>query len=310
MMLLVLSLILSAHLLAVNIAAGAPFWVVFCERGYCRNRDLALRSGRYLSIAAVVMLLVGLLLGLVLFAWHWNSPGYTAAVTRLQYKLVWGAAELAFSLVLGCLSIWMWSESIHSLPTPPWKRWIRGGISLLNATNLLYHFPLLFLVLRHLVNDPGTEPITAPLFRSLIVQSPIPELAVHVVLASLAMGGLALLGLALRLRREGDSPEQLLLADRAAIWGARAALVPSLLQIPVGLWLLMNLGTSAQSKLMGGHLIASLMFLTGLATALWLLHILAMIASGQTDRRTLLMSMGTATATVVFMTVSWQLATR
>ncbi len=306
--------LLATHLLAVNVASGAPFWTVFCEVGYCRNRILAQRSGFYLSVAGFGALIVGLVLGLALFGLRWTSEDkFDDAATLLQYKLGWGGAELAFSALLGAISIWLWNERADASAARQWKRWIRGGIGFLNATNLLYHFPPLFLVLRRVAAEAaagGDEsgPINASQFRHLMIQPPVPAMSVHVILASLAMSGIALMGLSLRLRRQDSSKEGELLADRAAIWAGRAAIVPTLLQIPVGLWLLNDVGQSVQAKLIGGSLVASLLFLLAIVAALLLLHNLATVSAGQTDRRTLMISMGLSTLTVFLMTFAWHLA--
>jgi hypothetical protein len=306
--------LLAAHLLAVNVASGAPFWTVLCAVGYGRNRRLAQRSGLYLSVAGFGALLVGLLLGLALFGIRWTSASnFDDAATRLQYKLVWGGAELAFSALLSGMSIWLWYERSDAGPASKAKNWIRGGIGLVNATNLLYHFPPLFLILRRVASEVAAGGSESTAIRGIeflrrMGESPVPAMSVHVALASLAMGGIALMGLSLRLRREDFSKEGDSLADRAGVWAGRAALVPTLLQIPVGLWLLNDVGASVQSKLIGGSLAASLLFLLAIVAALLLLHNLATVSAGQTDRRTLMISMGLSTLTVFLMTFAWHLA--
>jgi hypothetical protein len=291
--------LLALHLLAVNIAAGAPLYALACEWPAAKGSPLARRAGMYLTLASLLMLLAGLVLGLALFAVRW-SPEYGQVVARLHYKLGWGGAELVFSFVLLFVSaaLW-WSEQ----PAPAWKRSLRGFIAALNGTNLLYHFPFLFLVLARLADTQETagEPLTAQTFRGLMLTEEIPAMATHVALASLAMAGIALLGLALRLDRQGETED----AKTIALWGARGALGASLAQIPVGLWILISLPAIEQSRLMNANL-AGLSFLLALGAALWLMQQLALISAGETYRRALITAMGLSTAVVALMTFAWR----
>ena len=296
------AILLAVHLLCVNVAAGAPILAIACEWGDARGSVLARRAGQYLSWAALLSLIAGLVLGLALFAIRW-SPHYSAAVSRLHYKLGWGGGELAFSLVLMVVAVALW---LGSGPSATWLRWSRGFLSFLNGANLLYHFPFLFLVLSRLTQTQteAGEPISAATFRGLMVAGDTPALAVHVMCASLAMAGIALLGYALRLQREAADPKD---ANTIARWGALAALIPTLAQIPTGLWILATLPPREQSQLLDANL-AGLCFLVSLGLALWLMQTLATIAAGETTRRILISAMGISTTVVVLMTFAWRLS--
>lgn len=289
---------LAAHLLCVNVAAGAPIIALGCEWGDARGDKIARRAGRYLTLAGVVALVVGMVLGLLLIALAW-SPEYATGLQFLQRKLIAGLGEALFSAVLYivCLLLWRGDSSAA------WLRGLRGLLGLLNGTNLLYHFPLLFLVLQRVLRDPPAAAISNADFRRLALVGEIPALAVHVVLASLAMAGVTLFGLALRRGREGAPEAE---TSAIAVWGARVAVVPTLCQIPVGLWIMSSLSPSDNARLMGGSTTAFVCFIAGFAAAVYFLQQLATVASGDTHRRTLIRSMGLSVLVVLLMTISWR----
>lgn len=299
---LLFTVLLAAHLLCVNVAAGAPILAIACEWGDARGSSLARRAGQYLSWSALLSLIAGLVIGLALFAIRW-SPQYSTAVARLHYKLGWGGGELAFSFVLMMIAVALW---LGSGPSATWLRWLRGFLAFLNGANLLYHFPFLFLVLSRLSQAETAvgEPINAATFRGLMFAGDTPALAAHVMFASVAMAGIALLGYALRLQRESADPSD---ANTIARWGALGALVPTLAQIPTGLWILATLPAREQSQLLDLNL-CGLCFVVSLGLALWLMQTLAAIAAGETARRMLISAMGISTTVVVLMTVAWRLS--
>jgi len=183
---------------------------------------------------------------------------------------------------------------------------VRGFIALFAATNLLYHLPVLFSVAAHL-QDSGQmagERIDAAAFRQLMVRGETPALAVHVVLASVAVTGTMLLGLALRQQRQNDAAG----AAKSAVWGGRWALVASLGNLPVGLWTLTRLSPAMQTRLMGGDTLSTLLFLASLVSVFWLLRELVGVAMGESSRLALIRAMGAMLLTVMLMTAMQQAA--
>ncbi len=178
----------------------------------------------------------------------------------------------------------------------------RSLIALLAASNLLYHFPLLFSVaVRLQAAGQTTGPtISGSGFRALIDTESI-ALMIHVSLASLAMAGIMLLGLALRWQRQGEPA-----AAAIGKTGARWALVSSLLQLPVGLWLLVSLRPVAQSQLLGESTAGILLLVTSILAALWVLNELAQLAFGDFSRRLAIRAMIAMLVTVVLMTLMQQ----
>ena len=294
-------LLLACHLLAMNVGAGSPLICVWLEWRARGGRDkLAAAAAGYLAHWSVLALLAGALLGLLLGAMLWTDDYRQLWLTRLSRKMNVGLMEFGFSLAM-LAGYWLWRASGRGRGSTAAA--IRILLVLLAGTNLLYHFPALFLVARRL-HDAGATAgatITPGLFRQEMIRGEVPALAVHFSLASLAVAGIMLLGLALRQRRRGGSDEDY---ERLCRWGGRIALVPTLLQLPVGLWVLTSLPAASQSRLMGSQLMATGCFLLSVFGALWLMRELAAIALGEHERSQIARTMALMAAVVILMTAS------
>lgn len=91
-----------------------------------------------------------------------------------------------------------------------------------------------------------------------------------------------------------------------ACWGAPWALVPSLLQFPVGLWTLATLPPAAQSHLMGQSAMGTLLLVASLGTALWLINELVHVSFGDVTRSRLVRALVAMVVTVALMTAIQQ----
>jgi len=293
--------LISAHLVCVNVASGGPIVAAWLDWRGARGDEAAAKGAVYLARASLLALFVGATLGLVVGWLKWDADYRALWIGPLSYKLHWAVVEAVFSLVL-IVGWWLW------LPG-------RGGgsklamnarcmVALLAASNLLYHFPVLFSVAGRLAaaGEVGGGSIGGAEFRHLMIVEETPALAVHVVLASVAMAGMTLLGLALRWLKRGDAEG----AGKVARWGATWALLPSVAQLPVGLWTLMALPAAAQSHVMGESLLATVLFLASLAAALWLINDLVHVAMGELTRGLLIRAMTAMLITVVLMTAMQQ----
>ena len=299
---LLLSLLLAVHLLCVNVASGGPIVAAWLDLRGSRGDETAAIGARYLAGWSLVTLLAGAALG-VLIGWlKWDADYRGLWLGPLNYKMNMAVAEAIVSLVL-MVGWWWWLPKKAGGSRA--AALFRGFIALFAATNLLYHFPVLFSVAAHLQDAGQTtgERIDAAAFRRLMVRGETPALAVHVVLAAIAVAGTMLLGFALRRQRQGDFAG----AAKAATWGGRWALVATLGNLPIGLWTLVGLGP-AQTRLMGGDTLGTLLFLASLVSVFWLLRELVGVAMGESSRPALLRSMGAMLVTVTQMTVIQQAA--
>jgi len=291
------ALLMTAHLLCVNVASGGPLVSVWLDWRGVRGDEAAAKAAAYLARASVLGLLVGAALGILVGWLKWNAEYRALWLGPLNYKLHWAGLEAIFSLVL-YIGWWLWlpgrlGGSFRAMAT-------RGLVAVLAATNLLYHFPVLFSVADRLANagPVSSARITGAEFRRLMVEAETPALAVHVALASVAMAGVMLLGFALRGLRRGESAS----ASRIAVWGGRIALVPSLLQLPVGLWTLTTMSPAAQSRIMGTDAIGTLFFIGSLLATFWLISDLVKVALNEVTRFLLIRVMAAMLVTILLMT--------
>lgn len=296
-------LLLSVHLICMNVASGAPLACLWLEwRMRSKNDGVAKSAADYLAKMSVLTLLAGSLLGLVMGLMLW-TPEYAALWTkRLGHKMHWGGLELLFSLlILG--GYWLWRKKLAASGMAGFLG--KSALLLFASTNLLYHFPPLFLIAGKLADaqEASLEPVGRKLFVQVMLEGEIPALWVHFTFASVAMAGIMLLGLALRMGRRGAPAEEV---SRVAIWGGYWGLIPSLLQLPVGLWVMSALPPGSQSRIMGSSGLATVFFLTGIVAALWLLRELVSIAMGETARSNLIRAMSAMVVVVVLMTGTHQ----
>ena len=298
-------LLLSVHLICMNVASGAPLVCIWLEWKLSKGNDGAAKAAAdYLAAMTVITLVAGSLLGLVMGVMLWTPEYATLWTKRLGHKMHWGGLELLFSLAI-LAGYWAWRK--RATAGSMVGALCKTALLLFASTNLLYHFPPLFLIAGKLADGhaASAEPVEGKLFVKEMLSGEIPALWVHFTVASLAMAGIMLLGLALRMGRRGSPAEEV---SRVAVWGGCWGLVPSLLQLPVGVWVMSTLPPGSQSRIMGSSGLATVFFLTGIVAALWLLRELFSIAMGETARGNLIRAMSAMVVVVVLMTGTHQFA--
>ncbi|HMP05074.1 MAG TPA: hypothetical protein PJ982_01885 [Lacipirellulaceae bacterium] len=279
--------VLTAHLLAANLASGGPLaaaWLGHAAGG--RGRALGVRlAWQSLAALGLTAALGGLLLAT-------PGAGLWEAIARFPASTYWFAGvELAFSAV--CLAVLAW---VVGRGGPTWAAWLLAAAS---ASNLLYHFPPLMTVLAKLAADPRwatAEVITRAELRPLAARPEVLSMWVHVVLASLAVGAAAALW-----PRSGDDDGRF---DRLFGRLALAALAATVVQLPVGLWMLLASEPDERSAMMGRSLAASLSLLLGVMAALGLMHALAALAMGEVEPRSRRRAVGLMAGVVLLMTTT------
>ena len=164
--------------------------------------EAAAKAAVALARWSVWGLLIGAGLGLLVGWMKWDADYRSLWLGPLSYKLHWAGVEAIFSLVL-MIGWWLWLPGKAGGSRRAMVA--RGLIAVLAATNLLYHFPILFSVAAQLVDAGQTSGgrIGGAEFRRLMIAGEAPALAIHVALASVAVAGVVLLGLALRWQRRG-----------------------------------------------------------------------------------------------------------
>jgi hypothetical protein len=293
---LLVVVILALHLMAANVASAGPIVCAWLDWREGRGDATAGQAGRYLAGAGLAALLVTAVLGSVLTALVWDDALRTAFV-RLGPRVMNAVGELIFSLVLmlGHWCWWKWRPQAGRI-----ARGIRGLVAILAGTNLLYHFPLLFAMLTKVTAGefPGEGKIASAAIRQMLVSGDVFSKSVHVWLASFAVTGVLLIGYGMRAERHGMSADD---ARRVVRWGAILGLVPTFLQLPVGLWLITQLPRPAIRSIMGNDLLSSLLFFLSVGLFFPLSHYLAAAAMRGVERKTLVRIMMLMTLIVLLM---------
>jgi hypothetical protein len=339
------NLLLALHVLCMSAPATVPLLAVWFEFREGRGDWLAGELGRRLLAAALWLFLIGALLGLLIGWLQWER-GLADALARLAGRVRYGVLELVFSSLL-MLGHWFWWRSVPNV-TKVW-RGVRSLMGILAGTNLLYHFPVLFAVVTHLIHQRESmgEVIHAAEFRQYLADPAVTSRVVHILLAYLAAGGVAIIAIvnwlpvprpaardegadgAARVSEISPSPssdtnfkndfqsssessrelpksgeESETQRRRFTASGAQFAILPTVAQIPTGLWVFTQLSPMAQGRLLGGDLAAGLLLVLGIATAFWLLHLLASLCLGEHNPRLCRRATLVFVLTMILMTLS------
>ena len=259
---LVITLLLSAHLLAMNVASAGPLaGAILAWRGH-RNR-----AGRAFRLS-LYCLVVGAILGALIVA----SPGdgLRRALRRFPADAYWFAGiELLFSAA--CMA-----ALLVVVRRPARRRWLIAALAIATATNLLYHFPPLMTVLGELAADASwarEEMMNREALLPLFSRPEVLALWAHFGLASVSVACVAAMW-----PRDEDVSN---LTESSTRQLAAIALAASALQLPVGLWLLSTTGAREREAILGSDALASLCFAAGVLAAFWLLQTLLAVALGE-----------------------------
>lgn len=297
--------LLAAHLMLVDVAMMGPLFSICLDWRSRRSGDKLTESAA-LNMARLSTwgLTIGIALGLILLGIRYAFDGgaYLNAVAALPRSRLWFAGfELLF--FFACMGAY----------TGLWHRWrrLRFAHSLLAvaaASNLLMHFPALFVIIS--VIRSRAELLSAQIdsaeFRRLLVDGEVLSRVVHVWLAAVVVTGAVLMKLGLRLSRDGAATG----ATRLIRGGALVALAASLLQVPVGFWVTLELPEAARAPLMGGDLWAMGLFLASLGLALVLMQMLAAVALGDVGSKPIHRSLAVLALLVVLMVATRSRADR
>jgi hypothetical protein len=246
---------------------------------------------------SITGLLIGILTGgLMLLAS--SNVGLMPALRRFPASAYWFAlSELLFSLACMLIGVLLWNRV---------SKWWLGLLAFASSTNLLYHFPPLMAMIGELASNPHwteIEIINRPDVLKLMSHGEVLALTFHFGMSSFAVSGIAVLKLFSR-RPTEIGPEETRIA-RGASWLALAA---TLLQVPIGIWLLTSLDDPARSALMGNSPLASVAFIAALVLSIKLLQCLFTIALGQANRENLQQAFSLVCGVTLLMTASLRLS--
>jgi cytochrome bd-type quinol oxidase subunit 2 len=271
------TILLTTHLLAMNVASAGPLVCLWLRVRSGHGDNAAHLAGKQLAQWAVIALALGVLTGISLGALGWFNPeqGFADAIRRFPTSAVANfVGEILFAFV--CLGVYAgtWERWQH-------QPWPHGLFAVLAATNMLYHFPPLMAVISELSSRPEmvAEPvITRTVFRPLMLRPEVLSQSAHFVIASFAVSGAALIVIAWRQRRRQVEDASPLIS-----FGAWIALIASLAQLAVGVWVLFELPQNMRGSLMGDAGPATALFIAAILVTLGLLHTLSTLAFGDTN---------------------------
>ena len=277
MIALVVVILLTFHLLSMNVSSGGPLLCAWLEwRGSRAEDGQSTKLAQAMALWSILLLLVGTAIGvvLVLVSMATGDRHLVDVLPLFRHKVGWGVLELI------CSFVWMggyWAWLAWARPRTWATCTLHRLVAIASATNLLYHFPPLLTVMARAARGEirVDGPVTPDIFRTLAFSSNVMAHAVHFALASLAVSALFLTWLA----RRAAQPRQFFVV------GARFALVATVLQIPIGIWLLISTSAAAQSRLLGGSAGGTGCFVASMLCAFYLLQTLAMVAVGEATEK-------------------------
>lgn len=280
---ILITLVLALHLLAVNVGSAGPLACIWLHRQESRYENVtAGYIGRQLAPLSVTLLSLGVMLGLALLGLLWwaDDRAYFEALARFPMTRYWYAlGELVFSFVLMALYMLLW-DRLRSHPN--WH----ALLAILASTNLLFHFPPLLTSIGVLTARPElveAAVIDSAQYRQLLLENEVLSRVVHVWLASFAVTGLVVSAYATRISRLEDYRED---AIMVSTWGGRLALLPTLGQLLVGIWVTLALPEEARFAVMGEDAWASGLLVLSILAALALMHHLTALALGDASAKT------------------------
>ena len=252
-------------------------------------RSLVLRLALVANWTLVAGAVLGFAIGMV--SHSAGEPRLVNVLGLFRYKVGWALIELVVSAAW-MFAYWAWLR--WRPPVNVAARWAHASLAILSATNLLYHFPTLLTVMSKTSRGEFQldGPVTASSFRELAFRPDVLAHSVHFWLASIAVSGVLLFWTSSHAR----------LAKTATVTGAWFALAATGIQIASGLWLLMVTPPASMSRLMGGEVLPTSLLVASILCAFYLLQMLASVAFGETDRKSLRWTTAMMLLTVVMMT--------
>jgi hypothetical protein len=174
------ALVLSAHLITVSLAAGVPMvvcWTIWRPFG-SREFDVSATLMKLTNW----MLMVGALFGIGYGTLVW-SERFSKALQYTGSRLTFAIFELLFSLAVFLVVWWRINRKRYTPGTV--ERSVISVALFAASTNLVYHFPIFFAVVKHIQANITTiyEPLSSDQFRSIAFGSSSLIIATHFILA-------------------------------------------------------------------------------------------------------------------------------
>ncbi|MBS0207847.1 MAG: hypothetical protein JSS27_02735 [Planctomycetes bacterium] len=277
-LLLLLITVLAGHLLLANLATGGPFVCLWLQRRASGGDVVAGRLVRQMagwSLGALILAAATGLMQMLLVAKVYPQVFYATVALIAPSRYYASAGELVFSIL--CYGVYFALVGPGLATAGNGKRIGAGLLALLGALNTAWHFPTLFALLNVMSTRPEMWDQGPIKVTSGLADGEVMALAIHFLFAAAAVAGLVLTTFALQSRQQppGDAER------RYGRVGGLIAVVPTVLQIGAGLWLVMETAEPARKLIMGRDMRATAIFLMATVAALMLMHRLATLALGR-----------------------------
>ncbi|MBA63873.1 MAG: hypothetical protein CMJ76_16080 [Planctomycetaceae bacterium] len=258
---------------------------------------------RVLLKHSVILILIGSFLGFVMAGILW-SDAYHERCHLVMTKFKWAAVEWATSMAIISMVLGSWRKQAGG------RRafWVRTLFLLIASLNLLYHLPILFMVLTSI---PETQvqiltELNQELPRSDFVSIAFSgETLSRWLHAALAMIAASFVYTALQSIKVANQHQQGANRDSAISvcrWASRNVLILLFVQIGLGIWAALAMDHGRAQDLMGNVWPASLLFLISMSLLFIQLQQWTGLMSEQVDRKKLVKAIATFITMFICMT--------
>jgi len=251
------------HLLVIAIAAAGPLLCIPLNAKQLNRKDSAERDaywalGTTLSRHANIALIVGSVFGLIVAALVWNDDFHQRCHV-LKTRFMYAGVEWVFSCVLLLITHRWWLKRPDGFK--PFL--FRSLLIVLATTNLLYHFPIIFMLVNEItpevladLKSSGAELSRQQFYKYAFSNSMLARW-LHVVVSMLMISFAYVAVIALRFARDTTEVARET-AVRTVSWSARNVLILIFAQIGFGLMALMTMENS--QLVMGGDVMVTALF--------------------------------------------------
>ena len=260
----------SAHLLVIGVGVGLPLLAVPLNRKLIKFTDEEHRDALWtftinLIRHAFILILLGSLLGLGLAGVLW-SEDYHERCHLVMTKFKWAGVEWLVSMLI-LLTVYLHGKRHYGGKL---SFWIRAIALSVGSFNLLYHLPILFIVIGAIpeqqvsyLTEVGQE-LSRESFNTLAHSSESLSRWIHACLALLAAASAYVAVIAIRVANQYAGGIQRDSAISVCRWSARNMLILLFCQLAVGIWTVIAMPADRTQDLLGGDLRPTTMLAAGL----------------------------------------------
>ena len=260
----------SAHLLAIGIGVCLPLVVILLNRKLVAftdesHRETVWQFNLRLIRHSYILILFGSLLGFGLAGVLW-SEDYHQRCHLVITKFIWAGVEWLFSMTVFAAVYLQWKRNCGGSRAS----WLRATFLFIGSLNLLYHFPMLFMVIGAIPDQQVVElteagqQLSRDGFNELAHSAELLSRWLHASLSLLSGTCAYVAVIAIRVANQQQDGIQRDSAISVCRWSARNMLVILFCQIAVGIWTVIAMPRGRMQNLLGDHLLATAMLLAGL----------------------------------------------